>query len=286
MIFDSLTISKINNNKQYVMLFSDILSNQQYPANLINKIKKNHNLITVNYIFNNIKSNNIFFLEDLNFEIICKKIYNQLDKRYKYIIIGLNQGCAISNFFSNKYKQIVKLQILFNNRRMNKENYNKSVIRGNRMIEIKYGKKISTKYKLGIQTNKDLQNKIQSLSSDNKYFELIQHTIMLNIRKQYAKVPIRQYVKTHVFDQLTDDIDIIKNHNMKNDEIKQIKNIYTIDKALRDHWKTNMDKIIHNNNMINMSNIGYVSVDYEINILDSSIFTKNRINKLLYLLNV
>jgi len=54
---------------------------------------------------------------------------------------------------------------------------------------------------------------------------------------------------------------------------------------MMDHYKTNMDKIKQNNNMINMSVFGLVNVDYEIDILGDTIFSPNRINKLLYLLN-
>jgi hypothetical protein len=46
-----------------------------------------------------------------------------------------------------------------------------------------------------------------------------------------------------------------------------------------------VDKIKQNNNMINNSEFGLVYVDYEIDVPEATIFTKNRINKLLYLLN-
>ena len=47
-----------------------------------------------------------------------------------------------------------------------------------------------------------------------------------------------------------------------------------------------MEKITINNKIINKSNIGLVNVDYEIDILDNTIFSKNRIKKLLYILNL
>jgi len=77
----------------------------------------------------------------------------------------------------------------------------------------------------------------------------------------------------------------MQEHNLKNEETRKIKDIHTIEKAMMDHYKTNIDKIKQNNNMINMSVFGLVNVDYEIDILGDTIFSPNRINKLLYLLN-
>jgi hypothetical protein len=51
-----------------------------------------------------------------------------------------------------------------------------------------------------------------------------------------------------------------------------------------DHYKANMDKIKQNNNMINKSTFGLVVVDYEIDILGDTIFSKNRMDKLLQIL--
>lgn len=200
--------------------------------------------------------------------------------------MGLNQGCSISNFFSNKYKNIVSMQILLNNRRMTSKNYCKTVERGQKMLEIDYDNKIAIKYKNGIKTNKDLKNKIKSLSNNDMYLPLINHTIILNIRKQFNLVPIKQNIKTFIFDQLTNNIEIIRNHNLKDEKTKKIKNLYTIDQAILEHYKTNMEKITINNEIINQSNIGLVNVDYEIDILDSTIFSKNRIKKLSYILNL
>lgn len=264
-----------------ILLFADILSDITLPKKVINKIKKKYNVININYIFNDLQ--NEFKIEDLLFENIAKKIYDTLDKNKKYITIGLNQGCHICNFFSNKYKKLVEMQILFNNRRINEANYNKSITRGYRMLEIKYNKDIAEKYKLGIQLNSDL---INILNEKDKYLDLIIHTINLKIREQYEKVPIKQYIKTYIFDQLVSNTDIIYEHNLKNDDTRKIKDLHTIDQAILDHYKTNMDKVKQNNNMINNSKFGLVNVDYEFNILEGTIFTKNRITKLFYLLNI
>jgi hypothetical protein len=182
-----LELKNLNNQiggskNEYILLFPDILSNITLPKKLINKITKKYNLININYKFEN-----NFKLEDLLFENIIKSIYNKLDKNKKYIAIGLNQGCHICNYFSNKYKKIIKMQILVNNRRINEENYNKTIIRGYRMLEIKYNKDNAEKYKLGIQTNNDLKNKMNEIE---KYKDLIYYTIQLKIREQlWCKAP-------------------------------------------------------------------------------------------------
>ena len=272
-----------NINTHIILLFPDILSTIKFPKKIINKLKKKYKLIELNYEFNDDTLKNKFKLEDLNFENITKNIYDNLNKNDNYITIGFNQGCHICNFFSNKYKKIVKMQILLNNRRINAENYEKSIIRGYRMLEINYNKEIADKYKLGIKTNDDL---IDKLDDKDKYKELIYYTIVLKIREQYKKVPIKQYIKTYIFDQVVADIDIIDRHNLKDDKTKYIKDLHSIEKAIIDHCKTNLDKIKQNNNMINNSEFGLVNVDYEIDILEGTIFTKNRIHKLLYLLNI
>lgn len=268
-------------SKYVILLFPDILSDNEFPKKIINKIKNNYSVIQLNYEFNNKKLEDKFNLEDLEFENIAKNIYNNLDKNSNYITIGLNQGCHICNFFSNKYKKIVEMQILLNNRRINAENYDKTIIRGQRMIEITYDKEIANKYKFGIKTNEDLTRKLEE---KEKYKELIYHTIILKIREQHKKVPIQQHVKTYIFDQLVADTTIMYNHNMKDEKTKKIKDIHTIEKAIMDHYKTNIDKIKQNNNMINASKFGLVIIDYEIDILEGTIFTKNRIKKLLFLI--
>jgi hypothetical protein len=261
-----------------ILLFADILSNINFPKKILNTIKKKYNVININYTFNDLK---IFDnLDDLLFENVTKNIYNMLDKNNKYITIGINQGCHICNFFSNKYKNIITMQILFNNRRINEENYNKTIIRGYRFLEIKYNKEIAEKYKLGIQTNDDLIDKI----SKKKYIDLIHHTINLKIREQYEKIPITQKCKTYIFDQLVMDVNIMQDHNLKSKKTRKIKNIHTIEQAMLDHYKANMDKIKQNNNMINKSTFGLVVVDYEIDILGDTIFSKNRMDKLLQIL--
>ena len=174
------------------------------------------------------------------------------------------------------------MQILLNNRRINAENYEKTIIRGYRILEINYNKEYADKYKLGIISDNDLINK---LNEKDKYKDLIHHTIVLKIREQYKKVPIKQYIKTYIFDQIVADMDIIYSHNLKDDKTKYIKDIQSIEKAIIDHCKTNVDKIKQNNNMINNSKFELVVVDYEIDISEGTIFTKNRIKKLLYLLN-
>jgi len=190
------------NKNEYILLFPDIVSgNNTLPKKLINKITKKYNLININYKFEN-----NFKLEDLLFENIIKSIYNKLDKNKKYIAIGLNQGCHICNYFSNKYKKIIKMQILVNNRRINEENYNKTIIRGYRMLEIKYNKDIAEKYKLGIQTNNDLKNKINEIE---KYKDLIYHTIQLKIREQLWCIctrVLRQKIKIKDFYFLSNNI--------------------------------------------------------------------------------
>jgi hypothetical protein len=78
---------------------------------------------------------------------------------------------------------------------------------------------------------------------------------------------------------------IMEHHNMKDENTKKIKNIYSIDVAIIDHFKTNMDKVIQNNNMIDESEMGMVTVDYEMDILEGDIFTEKRIKKIMYLLS-
>jgi len=272
-----------NIKKHIILLFPDILSNIKLPSKIINKLKRKYKIIELNYDFNDSELKNKFKLEDLQFENIAKNIYDNLDKNNNYITIGFNQGCHICNYFSNKYKKIVKMQILLNNRRINAENYEKTIIRGNRMLEMNYNKEFADKYKLGIISDDDL---IDKLNEKDKYKDLIHHTIALKIREQYKKVPIKQYIKTYIFDQIVSDLDIIYEHNLKDDKTKNIKDIQSIEKAIIDHCKSNVDKIKQNNNMINNSEFGLVIVDYEIDIPEgTTIFTKNRIQKLLYLLN-
>ena len=284
-----LQLKKINNqiggkniNKYIILLFPDVLSNIKFPNKIINKLKRKYKIIDLKYDFNDSELKNKFKLEDLQFENIAKNIYDNLDKDINYITIGFNQGCHICNYFSNKYKKIVTMQILLNNRRINAENYEKTIIRGYRMLEMNYNKEFADKYKLGIISDNDLINK---LNEKDKYKDLIHHIIVLKIREQYKKVPIKQYIKTYIFDQIVADMDIIYSHNLKDDKTKYIKDIQSIEKAIIDHCKTNVDKIKQNNNMINNSKFELVVVDYEIDIPEGTIFTKNRIKKLLYLLN-
>lgn len=51
----------------YLLIFQDILGNQEIPIKLLNKIKKKYNVTIIDYFFNNIKSDNIFSLENLTF---------------------------------------------------------------------------------------------------------------------------------------------------------------------------------------------------------------------------
>ena len=145
------------------------------------------------------------------------------------------------------------MQILLNNRRMTSNNYYKTIERGQKMLEIEYDNKIAIKYKNGIRTNKDLENKIKSLTSNNKYLPLINYTIILNIRKQFNLVPIKQNINTFIFDQLTNNVEIIRNHNLKDEKTKKIKNLYTIDQAILEHYTpfyiSNADFYVVQNNI-------------------------------------
>jgi hypothetical protein len=264
--------------KENIILFPDILTNEQYPEYFIDKIQNNYNIIYAEYKFHQQKFN----LSDLIFENIAKYVYNLIDPSKKYIVFGLNQGCVLASYFSNTYNNNVTMLFLINNRRINKKNYEKSVIRGERMLEIEYDKDTANKYKYGIQTDNDLHNKIKN----KKYIILIQGTIMLKIRSQYAKAPVKQNVKTYIFDQMVTDTNIIKKHNLKDSKTRKIKDLHTINQAILDHYKTNMDKIIQNNNIINSSKYGLVTVDYELNILGkNNIITKNRMKKIMHILN-
>ena len=54
-----------------LLIFQDIFVNQEIPIKLLNKIKKKYNVTIIEYFFNNIKSDNIFLLENLTFNDIC-----------------------------------------------------------------------------------------------------------------------------------------------------------------------------------------------------------------------
>lgn len=278
--------------KKNIILFPDLLTNKQYPKHFLKKIK-NYNITTFNYLFNEPYKTK-FNLSNLQFENVAKYVYNLIDPTKKYIVFGLNQGCALASYFSNKYNGNVVMQILINNRRMNKKNYEKSIVRWKRMLEIEYDKATANiavrlaknkycfvnKYKYGIQTDADLHKKIK-----NKKDILVYGTIMLNIRAQYKKVPVKQKIKTYIFDQMVTDKKIMHSHNLKDKKTRKIKDLHTIDQAMLDHYKTNMDKVIQNNNMINNSAIGMVMVDYALDILEGEIITKNRMQKIMHILN-
>ena len=55
-------------------------------------------------------------------------------------------------------------------------------------------------------------------------------------------------------------------------------------KAILEHYKTNMDKVKQNNDIINNSQYEKVIVDYEFNILDNKLWTFNRLKKILYVI--
>lgn len=74
--------------------------------------------------------------------------------------------------------------------------------------------------------------------------------------------------------------EIAKEHNLKDDKTKIIKDLHIVDQALLEHLKTNMDKVEQNNLMINSSPFGFVTVDYELDILqDNEMITENRLKK-------
>ena len=254
-----------------------------------------------------LNTNDIDFLLQIsmsqkNFAILCEFEDGDDVEHCLVIIKGMTDEYVIAQSYYSQYyfdpnnenslklltateyeKFMHKCKILLNNRRINAENYEKTIIRGNRMLEMNYNKEFADKYKLGIISDDDL---IDKLNEKDKYKDLIHHTIALKIREQYKKVPIKQYIKTYIFDQIVSDLDIIYEHNSKDDKTKNIKDIQSIEKAIIDHCKSNVDKIKQNNNMINNSEFGLVIIDYEIDIPEgTTIFTKNRIQKLLYLLN-
>ena len=65
---------------------------------------------------------------------------------------------------------------------------------------------------------------------------------------------------------------------------KYIKNLNSSNKAILEHYKTNMDKVKQNNDIINNSQYEKVIVDYEFNILDNKLWTFNRLKKILYVI--
>lgn len=246
--------SNYKDNK-FIILFPDINGNITVYDQLLSQLNINTtNIIKIKYIF----TNSTYNLDDLLFENIAKHVTTLLNKNHKYIVIGIEQGCHLANYFSNKYPKYVKYQMLLANRRINKENYEKTIANGYRNLEYNYNKTYADKYKYGITDNNDLHEKIKENSP------LVYGTVMLQIRSQYNKIPIKQKVQTYIFDRLTLDLDIMEQHNLKDTETKYTKQIYNMEQAMLSHCKDNIDKYMQNQNIIKNSPAGMVHIDYSV----------------------
>lgn len=203
-----------------------------------------------------------FNLEDILFENYCKFIYDQI-KHIKKNFISLEEGCHYANYFANKYHNKCIGLFLIGNRRFNKENYLKSIERGERMIKLEYGEGYENLIGNNL-TNDNLHWLLSKLDQDQneKYIVMIGYYIGLILRGQYDNIPKKMLVPTFIYNRITLSRDIILQHNLKDVKTQYIKDIQSENQAIMTHCTTNMDKYDADQELIKNSDQGLVKSYY------------------------
>lgn len=207
-----------------------------------------------------------FSLEDMLFDNHNTKLYEKLiditkykdygsflDLEYrKIVVIGYDISCVYAFHFSNKYYDKCHSLILINNRRFTEKNYNKTKDRIIKGVEYFEDNKINFDKKLVMQMIDDVDNNNYTsanfkdlLTSSDKRDNvrgLIKDYIVLTLRKQYDSIPTKCAIPTIIYNNITLSLDVMIEHNMKDEYTKHIKNIKNEQDAIYAHCETNMER--------------------------------------------
>lgn len=184
-----------------------------------------------------------FKLEDILFDNYCKQLYEKVEKYDNIVPIGLEESCSYAFYFANKYYHKCAGLFLIGNRRFTKENFEKSKIRGERMMKIDFGEGYEKLYN---NINNDnlqvLLQKVKDEDNNKKYLAMLHAYVGYTVRSQYADLPNKCLVPTFIYNRITLSKDVMLGHNLKDERTKQIKDIHTTNEAILAHCTTNMDK--------------------------------------------
>lgn len=201
-----------------------------------------------------------FKLEDIKFETYSQNLYDKVKKKIQesVVAIGLEEGCHYAFYFANKYSSVCIGLFLIGNRRFTKENYEKSLERGRKMMKIEYREG----YESLIEdvSNENLKKLLKNPNERNKI--MIGYYVGITLRGQYDDLPKKCIIPTYIYNRITLSKDVMLEHNLKDEKTRQIKDIYSEEKAIMAHCTTNMDKYESDKELIKNSEQNMVKTYY------------------------
>jgi hypothetical protein len=177
----------------------DVIILKPNYVNFMNLSKEKKSL---NWFYKSKIKNNNFAIEDLQFENYSEWVYKQIDKKKKFIAIGLDQGCHFAKFFCNQYPDNCICLYVLIDRNFTKKSFEKTFKSDTNYNFIKsiVGDDYQN-YMTENLTNEiidDLLNKITNLENNERYIELLNGICKGIIRSQYDKIK-KMDIKTIIY---------------------------------------------------------------------------------------